>query len=55
MPTSSINIIQIELVTLRCTQSSMIAISALLGLAWIFNDPISKISEGKYNSRNRIR
>ncbi|WP_435254283.1 peptide MFS transporter [Tenacibaculum sp. A30] len=30
-------------------QKIMIAISAVLGLAWIFNDPISKISEGKYN------
>lgn len=31
------------------TQKIMIAISSLLGLAWVFNDPISKISEGKYN------
>lgn len=30
-------------------QKIMIAISSVLGLAWIFNDPISKISEGKYN------
>ncbi len=31
------------------TQKIMIAISSLLGLAWVFNDPISKISEGAYN------
>jgi len=30
-------------------QKALIAISSLLGLLWIFNDPISKISEGKYN------
>jgi POT family proton-dependent oligopeptide transporter len=30
-------------------QKIMISISAVLGLAWIFNDPISKISEGEYN------
>lgn len=30
-------------------QKIMIAISSLLGLTWIFNDPVSKISEGKYN------
>ncbi|MFI1742907.1 peptide MFS transporter [Thalassobellus sediminis] len=30
-------------------QKIMILVSALLGLAWIFNDPISKISEGEYN------
>ncbi len=30
-------------------QLAMIAISATLGLLWIFNDPISKISEGAYN------
>ncbi len=30
----------------------LIAIAALLGLAWIFNDPVSKISEGVYNVFN---
>ncbi|MGB0950364.1 MAG: MFS transporter, partial [Marinirhabdus sp.] len=30
-------------------QKGLIAVSSLLGLLWIFNDPISKISEGKYN------
>ena len=30
-------------------QKILIAVSALLGLLWIFNDPISKISEGKHN------
>ena len=30
-------------------QLLLIGISAFLGLAWILNDPISKISEGKYN------
>src|SRR5690606_24376954 len=30
-------------------QKVLIAIASLLGLLWIFNDPISKISEGKYN------
>ncbi|MEO9572142.1 MAG: peptide MFS transporter [Polaribacter sp.] len=30
-------------------QKGLIAISSLLGLLWIFNDPLSKISEGKYN------
>ncbi len=30
-------------------QLAMIAISATLGLLWIFNDPISKISDGAYN------
>ena len=33
-------------------QLAMIAISATLGLLWIFNDPISKISEGVYNIFN---
>jgi len=30
-------------------QLGLISISALIGLLWIFNDPISKISEGAYN------
>lgn len=30
-------------------QKVLIGVSSLLGLLWIFNDPISKISEGKYN------
>ncbi|SEB68206.1 proton-dependent oligopeptide transporter, POT family [Tenacibaculum sp. MAR_2009_124] len=30
-------------------QKILIAVSSVLGLLWIFNDPISKISEGKYN------
>ena len=30
-------------------QKALIGISSILGLLWIFNDPISKISEGKYN------
>lgn len=30
-------------------QKTLIAVSSVLGLLWIFNDPISKISEGKYN------
>lgn len=30
-------------------QKVLIAIASVLGLLWIFNDPISKISEGKYN------
>ncbi|CAM1363583.1 peptide MFS transporter [Tenacibaculum xiamenense] len=30
-------------------QKVLIAVSSILGLLWIFNDPISKISEGKYN------
>ncbi|WP_298535969.1 peptide MFS transporter [uncultured Algibacter sp.] len=30
-------------------QKALIGISSLLGLLWIFNDPISKISEGRYN------
>ena len=30
-------------------QKILIAASSILGLLWIFNDPISKISEGKYN------
>ena len=30
-------------------QKILILISASLGLVWIFNDPISKISEGQYN------
>ena len=30
-------------------QLGLIAIAGLLGISWIFNDPISKISEGAYN------
>ena len=30
-------------------QLLLIGVSALIGLLWIFNDPISKISEGAYN------
>ncbi|WP_299113456.1 peptide MFS transporter [uncultured Winogradskyella sp.] len=30
-------------------QLALIAISSILGLAWILNDPVSKISEGAYN------
>jgi POT family proton-dependent oligopeptide transporter len=30
-------------------QLVLIAIAGLLGISWIFNDPISKISEGAYN------
>lgn len=30
-------------------QLTLIAISSILGLAWILNDPVSKISEGEYN------
>jgi len=30
-------------------QLGLIAIAAILGLAWILNDPVSKISEGAYN------
>ncbi|SNR14810.1 peptide MFS transporter [Tenacibaculum jejuense] len=30
-------------------EKALIAVSSMLGLLWIFNDPISKISEGKYN------
>ncbi|XMO87351.1 peptide MFS transporter [Algibacter sp. AS12] len=30
-------------------QKVLIIISSILGLLWIFNDPISKISEGEYN------
>ncbi|WP_242202246.1 peptide MFS transporter [Aestuariivivens insulae] len=33
-------------------QRIMIVIAATLGLAWILNDPISKISEGEYNLFN---
>ncbi|WP_242117632.1 peptide MFS transporter [Aestuariivivens sediminicola] len=33
-------------------QRIMIVVAALLGLAWILNDPISKISEGNYNLFN---
>ena len=27
----------------------LIAVAGILGISWIFNDPISKISEGAYN------
>jgi len=27
----------------------LIAVASVLGLSWIFNDPVSKISEGKFN------
>ena len=30
-------------------QLSLIAVAGILGISWIFNDPISKISEGAYN------
>lgn len=30
-------------------QLTLIAISSILGLAWILNDPVSKISNGEYN------
>ena len=30
-------------------QLGLIAIAGILGISWIFNDPISKISEGTYN------
>ena len=30
-------------------QLGLIAIASVLGISWIFNDPISKISEGAYN------
>ena len=30
-------------------QLGMIGVAGLLGISWIFNDPISKISEGAYN------
>jgi len=30
-------------------QLGLITVAALLGISWIFNDPISKISEGSYN------
>ena len=30
-------------------QLGLIAIAGILGISWIFNDPISKISEGAYN------
>ncbi len=30
-------------------QKVLIGLASVLGLLWIFNDPISKISEGKYN------
>ena len=30
-------------------QLSLIAVAGVLGISWIFNDPISKISEGAYN------
>ncbi|TCP23721.1 POT family proton-dependent oligopeptide transporter [Tenacibaculum skagerrakense] len=30
-------------------EKALIGLSSLLGLLWIFNDPISKISEGKYD------
>lgn len=30
-------------------QKTLIAVSSVLGLLWIFNDPISKISKGQYN------
>lgn len=30
-------------------QLGLIAVAGLLGISWIFNDPISKISEGTYN------
>jgi len=30
-------------------QKVLIGISSILGLAWIFNDPVSKISKGEYN------
>ncbi|AUC14102.1 MFS transporter [Tenacibaculum sp. SZ-18] len=30
-------------------EKGLIGLSSLLGLLWIFNDPISKISEGEYN------
>lgn len=30
-------------------QLALIAIAGILGITWIFNDPISKISEGAYN------
>ena len=30
-------------------QTILIGVSATLGLAWILNDPVSKISEGAYN------
>jgi POT family proton-dependent oligopeptide transporter len=33
-------------------QLTLIAIAAILGLAWILNDPVSKISEGAYNLFN---
>jgi len=33
-------------------QLGLIAVAGLLGISWIFNDPISKISEGAYNLFN---
>ncbi len=33
-------------------QLVLIAVAGLLGISWIFNDPISKISEGAYNLFN---
>ena len=30
-------------------QLGLIAVAGLLGISWIFNDPVSKISEGAYN------
>jgi POT family proton-dependent oligopeptide transporter len=33
-------------------QLTLIAISSVLGLAWILNDPVAKISDGKYNLFN---
>jgi len=33
-------------------QLSLIAISSVLGLAWILNDPVAKISNGEYNLFN---
>ena len=33
-------------------QLGLIAIAGVLGISWIFNDPISKISEGAYNLFN---
>lgn len=46
---SSTNDLKVKRNPFTSLQKILISISSLLGLLWIFNDPISKISEGKYN------
>ena len=52
LTTSSNDPIDTERNPFTSLEKGLIGISSVLGLLWIFNDPISKISEGKYNLFN---